>query len=729
MTGHETVSGEHLPDRTIVRGACPHDCPDTCALVITVENGRAVSVKGAEDHPPTNGFLCTKVNRYLERTYRDARVLYPMKRIAGKGKGLFARISWDEALETIAAKFKQIAAQSGPQAILPYSYAGTMGLVQSQSMDRRFFHRLGASLLDRTICASAGAAGYKATIGASIGTDMERFADARLIIIWGGNPITSNVHLWPKILEAKRRGARLIAIDPYRSLTAEKCDQHLALLPGTDGALALAMMHVIIADELIDADYIAQYTLGFELLKERVVEWTPARAAAITGLSAETIIQFAREYAKTKPAAIRLNYGMQRHAGGGMAVRTIACLPALIGAWRDPAGGVLLSTSGTYGVNTYQLERPDLIPPGTRTINMSAIGDALLGFQRVARTRDKHGTGSLSIEEKKIPLDPPVRAIYVYNSNPVAIAPESQKVIAGFKRDDLFTVVHEIFQTDTADYADIVLPATTQLEQFDVHKSYGHLYVLANNPAIAPLGEAKPNSEVFRLLADRMGFTDDFFRDSDEELGRQAFDYSQESMQGINLIDLKERGWQRLNVPATFAPFAEGNFPTPSGKCEFFSETLERQGMDPLPTFIAPRESAQTAPQLAVKYPLAIISPPAHNFLNSSFANLPSFLKAEKEPFLEIHPDDAGARGIRSGDLARIFNDRGAFTARARVSDKARNGVVVALSVWWKKLTRDGTNANEVTSQRLTDLGAAATFYDALVEVEKAEPGCSKEEQ
>ena len=692
--------------KQIIRAACPHDCPDTCAMLVTVENGKAIKIEGAKDHPTTNGFLCTKVNRYLERTYSDQRVLYPMKRVGAKGKGVFARISWDEALETIAEKFKAVADEFGPQAILPYSYAGTMGLVQSQSMDRRFFHKLGASLLDRTICATAGAAGYKVTIGASIGTDMERFDEAKLIVIWGGNPQTSNVHLMPKILAAKRRGAKLIAIDPYRSLTAEKCQQHLALLPGTDGALALAMMHVIIAENLIDADYISKYTLGFELLQERVQDYPPSRVATITGLSEETIINFAREYATTKPAVIRLNYGMQRHAGGGMAVRNIACLPALIGAWRDAAGGILLSSSGTFSLNTNALERPDFIPSGTRTINMSAIGDALLGVWR-------HPDNSTT------PLNPPVKSLYVYNSNPVAIAPDSGKVIAGFAREDLFTVVHEIFQTDTADYADIVLPATTQLEQFDVHKAYGHLYVLANNPAIAPLGEAKPNSEVFRLLAARMGFDDPCFADSDEAIGAQAFNYDHERMRTIDFATMKTQGWQRLNVPEHYAPFAEGNFPTPSGQCEFFSETLAKQGMDPLPTYIPPRESVQTAPQLATKYPLAMISPPAHSFMNSSFANLPSFLAAEKEPFIQIHPDDAGVRGINDGALVRVYNARGSFQLKARVTDKARAGVVVALSVWWKKLTQDGGNANDVTSQELTDLGAAATFYDALVEVER----------
>jgi anaerobic selenocysteine-containing dehydrogenase len=702
-------------NRQTVRGACPHDCPDTCSFFVTVENGRAVKIEGAEDHPTTNGFLCTKVNRYLERTYSPQRVLYPMKRVGEKGKGLFERISWDEALDTIAAKFKEIAADN-PQAILPYSYAGTMGFVQSQSIDRRFFHKLGASLLARTICADAGAAGYRATIGLSVGTDPEQYGNSKLILIWGSNVITSNVHLWPKILEAKRKGAKVIAIDPYRSLTAEKCDEHLAPLPGSDGALALAMMHVIVKENLIDRDYVERYTLGFELLRERVTEYPPSRVATITGLGEEVIVRLAREYATTKPAVIRMNYGLQRHAGGGMAVRAISCLPALVGAWRDAAGGATLSTSGAFGIDAQALERPDLIWNNPRTINMSAIGDALLGYQRVQR----HSVDAAPAERLE-PLDPPVRAVYVYNSNPVTIAPDSRSVIAGFKRDDLFTVVHEIFQTDTADYADILLPATTQLEHFDIHKAYGHLYMLVNKPAIEPLGEAKPNSEVFRLLAERMGFTEDCFKESDEEIASHAINRDHPRMKGMTFEGLKEKGWMRLGVPETYAPFAEGNFFTPSGKCEFFSETLARQGLDPLPTYIPPRESAQTAPALAKKYPLSIISPPAHNFLNSSFANLPTFLKAEKEPYLEIHPADAEARGVSNGDRVRVFNDRGEFNLKARVSEKSRRGVVVALSVWWKKLSSDGGNANDVTSQGLTDLGAGATFYDALVEVEKAQ--------
>jgi len=686
-----------IPIRTVVRGACPHDCPDTCAMLITVEDGRAVEVRGAPDHPPTSGTLCTKVARYLERTYSDQRVLHPMRRVGKKGEGRFERISWDEALDTIAERFGAIArSPEGPEAIVPYSYAGTMGLLQYGSMDRRFFHRLGASLLDRTICATAGKAGWVATIGAAMGTDVEQFENSRLILIWGSNPVTSNLHLWARVQEAKRRGARLIAIDPYRSLTAEKCHEHVALLPGTDAALALGMMQVLFAEDLVDHDYIARYTLGVEALRERAAEFPPERVAQICGIAPDTVTALARMYATTRPAVIRVNYGMQRHAGGGNAIRAVACLPALVGAWRDPAGGALLSSSGTYPVNTPALERPDLIRGTPRTINMSTIGDDLLDAK-----------------------DPPIRAIYVYNSNPVAVAPEAAKVAAGFARDDLFCVVHEIFKTDTADYADILLPATTQLEQLDVHTSYGHLYMLANNPSIAPLGEAKPNTEVFRQLAARMGFTEPCFGDTDDDIARQALLYDHPRAAGITWDELKSRGFQRLAVPEAYAPFAAGGFPTPSGKCELYSETLARQGHDPLPTFVPPRESVRSNPELAQRYPLAFISPPARNFLNSSFANLPAFVAEEKAPRLEIHPEDARARAIETGERVRIFNDRGSFTAVARVSERARTGVVVAPSIWWKKLSPDGANANAVTGQALTDLGRAATFYDCLVEVER----------
>src|SRR5512135_2294489 len=571
---------------SVVRAACPHDCPDTCAMLVTVEDGRAIEIRGAPDHPTTAGVLCTKVARYLDRTYSPDRLRHPMRRIGRKGEGRFARISWDEALDEIATRFRQIAESAeGPQAILPYSYAGTMGLLQGQSMDRRFFHRLGASLLDRTICSSAGKAGWGAVVGASMGMDLEEYANSGLILIWGSNPVTSNLHFWTRAQEAKRRGAKLVAIDPWRSATADKCHEHVALLPGTDGALAFGIMHVLIAEGLVDRDYVDRHTIGFDALASRAAEWTPERAARSCGIAPEQVRRLAREYGTIQPAAIRLNYGMQRVHGGGNAVRAIACLPALVGAWRHPAGGALLSSSGTYPVDTAALERPDLIRGTPRTINMSTIGDALTRLD-----------------------DPPVRAIYVYNSNPVAVAPESSRVVAGFSREDLFCVVHEIFRTDTADYADILLPATTQLEQTDVHSSYGHLYALANNPAIAPLAEALPNTEVFRRLAARMGFTEPCFGDSDDDLARQAFRADDPRMRGIGWETLKTTGWHRLDLPRPYAPFAQGGFPTPSGKCEFWSERMQQARFDPLPDHVPPYESAASNPELARRYPLAFIS-------------------------------------------------------------------------------------------------------------------------
>jgi len=690
------VPDADLQARRVIRAACPHDCPDTCAMLVTVEHGRAISIRGAADHPPTQGVLCTKVARYLDRTYSPDRVLHPLRRAGPKGSGRFERISWDDAIGEIAARFRSLSdSTDGPQSILPYSYAGNMGLLNYGSMDRRFFHRLGASLLDRTICASAGKAGWASVVGASVGMDIEQVVDARLIVIWGGNPVTSNLHFWTRAQEAKRRGAKLIAIDPYRSATAEKCHEHIALMPGTDAALAFGVMHVLIRDGLVDRDYVDRHTLGYDELAARAAEWTPARVAAACRITVGEVESLARDLGTIKPAAIRLNYGMQRHAGGGNAVRTVACLPALTGAWRDAAGGALLSTSGAYPVDSAALERPDLIRGKPRTINMSAIGDALLE------------------------ADPPVRAIFVYNSNPVAVAPESAKVVRGFARDDLFVVVHDLFMTDTADYADIVLPATSQLEQVDVHHSYGHFHVQANNRAIAPLGEAVPNTELFRRLAAAMGYDEPCFRDSDDDLARVAFRRDDARMAGYDWEALKRDGFRRMALPATFAPFAEGGFPTASGRCEFASATLERAGQDRLPTVILPRESADTSPALAARYPLAFLSPPARNFLNSSFANLPAFVAEEGEPRLVIHPRDAQARSIAEGDPVRIHNDRGAFHARAEVSERARPGVVVAPSVWWRKLAPGGENANAVTSQALTDLGAAATFYDCLVEVTK----------
>jgi anaerobic selenocysteine-containing dehydrogenase len=668
-------------------------------MTVDVEDGRAVAIGGDPDHRFTRGFLCAKVNRYLERVYSPDRVLHPMKRVGRKGEGRFERISWDEALGLVAGRLATIARAHGPQAILPYSYAGNMGLLGFGSMDRRFFHALGASLLDRTICSSAGAHGYKATVGKTIGFDPEAVVHARLIVAWGANIVSSNVHFWPFVEEARRRGARLVCVDPYRSRTAEKADWHIAPLPGTDAALALGMMHVVFRDGLEDRDWLERHTVGHAELRERAREWTPARAAQTTGLRPEEIEAFAREYATTRPSAIRLNYGLNRHAGGGMAVRTVACLPAVVGAWRDAGGGALLSTSGTFPVDGDALERPDLAPPGTRTINMSQLG-RVLNDERLA---------------------PPVKALFVYNSNPAAVAPEQEAVRRGLLREDLFVVVHEQFQTDTADFADVLLPATTTLEHYDVHKAYGHLGISLSRPAIAPLGEALPNTELFRRLAARMGLDHECLRESDEEMARQAFKWDHPFMSGITFERLEREGSVRLSVPEPFVPFAEGGFPTPSGKCELLSEKLGAEGHDPLAGYVPPREGPTSAPELARRFPLAFISPPAHHFLNSTFSAQPTLLRREGDASVTIHPEDAAPRGISEGATVRVFNDRGSFLARARLSDAARRGVVVGLSIWWPKLCPGGRNANAVTSQELTDMGGGATFFDALVEVEGVE--------
>ncbi|MEB0055554.1 molybdopterin oxidoreductase family protein [Variovorax sp. LG9.2] len=668
-----------------VLGACPHDCPDTCALVTTVQDGKAIKLQGNADHFHTGGVLCTKVSRYIERNDHAERLVQPLKRVGPKGTGQFEPVTWEVALDDIAARLKSIASVN-PEAILPYSYAGTMGLVQGESMDRRFFHKLGASLLDRTICSTAGGEAMVYTLGGKVGMRVEFFAEAKLILIWGSNSIGSNLHFWRHAQAAKRAGARLVCIDPRKTETADKCDEHIALLPGTDAALALALMHELIVNDWLDHDYIAQHTLGWGALRERALQWPPSRAAAVCGVPEAQIVALAQAYGTTKPAAIRLNYGMQRVRGGGNAARAVACLPALVGAWRHRAGGLLLSSSGQYPVDRVALHRPDLMPsPRPRTINMSAIGDALLDAAH------------------------PVEAIVVYNSNPVAVAPDSGKVVAGFAREDLFTVVLEQFQTDTADYADYLLPATTQLEHWDIHTSYGHTDVLLNRPAVAPRGEARSNAWVFRELARRMEFDEPCFSDDDEAICRSAFaegaiDYAQLLAQGFTSVKLPE------------APFAEGNFPTPSGRCEFFSARLQAQGQDGLPDHVPNYEPAGSS----TEYPLAMISPPARNFLNSTFVNVRSLRAIEVEPLLEIHADDAAARGIEDGTTVRVFNSRGEHRCRAEVSRRTRPGVVHGMGIWWRKLGMDGTNVNQLTSQRLTDIGRGPTFYDCLVQVERA---------
>jgi len=692
-------SSAAAPD--VVRGACPHDCPDTCATLVTVQDGRATRIQGDPDHPVTRGFLCAKVNRYLERSYHPERVLTPLRRAGAKGSGAFVEASWEEALDDIARRLNAIrASPEGPQAILPYSYAGTMGLVQSESIDRRFFHLIGASKLDRTICATAGAMGMTMTLGANRGADAEEVPNADLVLLWGTNTLTSNPHLWPFVLEARAKGAPVLCIDPIRTRTAEQCDEWIPIRPGTDAALALGMMHVIFAEGLEDRDYLARHTLGEEELRERVEEYPPGRVAGITGIPAERVASLARQYARARAAFLRVNYGLQRHAGGAMAVRTIACLPAVVGHWRHPGGGVQLSAGANFAFNKAALQREDLSPPGTRTVNMSLLGRAL--------TEADAGAGG-----------PPVRALVVYNSNPAAVAPDHGAVVRGLAREDLFTVVLEHFRTDTCDWADWVLPATTQLEHWDVHYAYGHLYATLNRPAIAPLGEALPNTEIFRRLAARMGLDHPALRDDDPTLIRQALASGDPRMATVTWEALLERGWVRLALPRPFAPFAEGGFPTPSGKCEFRSERMASMGLDPLPAFTPPYEFPEHVPELAARYPLTLISSPAHQFLNSTFVNVERLRRGAREPEVALHPSDAQRRGIGEGDPVVVENDRGSFRARARVREGIREGVAWAPGVWWAKLSPDGVNVNATTSQRLTDMGEGPVFYDNLVEISR----------
>lgn len=687
---------------TVVRGACPHDCPDTCAMLVTVEDGRAVRVAGDPEHPFTNGFLCTKVNRYVERTYHKDRLQHPMRRIGRKGEGKFERISWDEAISEIADRLGEIVnSPDGPQAILPYSYAGTMGMVQGESMDRRFFHRIGASKLDRTICSTPGMMGMRMTVGASVGADSEGIPQSDLVLLWGTNTLTSNPHMWPFVLQAREKGAKVICIDPIRTRTAAQCDDWLGIRPGTDAALALGIMHVLFDRGLEDRDYLAKYTLGESELRARVKEYPPSRVSQITGLPEGKIVELAEMYGRAKAAFIRVNYGLQRHYGGGMAVRTIACLPAVSGHWRRAGGGVQLSTSANFAFDKAALHRTDL-GPATRTINMIRLGEAL--------TSRDGGVGG-----------PPVRALVVYNSNPAAVAPDRNMVLKGMAREDLFTVVLEHFQTDTADWADIVLPATTQLEHWDLHLAYGHHYVSLNRPSIAPLGEAKPNSEIFRLIAARMGLNEPCFRDSDEAIIRQALASTSKKLEGVTFEKLAEKGWMRLNVPTPYLPFAEGGFLTPSGKCEFYSERMKEMGLDPVPGYTPPYESPERDAALVQRFPLTLISSPAHQFLNTTFVNVETLKRSAREPECIIHPSDAERRGIGVGMRVAVHNDRGVFTAVARVDAGIREGVVWAPSIWWGKFAKDGANANQTTSQRETDMGHGPVFYDNQVEVSLAD--------
>jgi len=712
----------------VVHTVCSHDCPDSCGVLVTVnEEGRAIKVQGDPAHPVTQGFLCGKVAKYLDRVYAPDRVLYPLKRKPGAAKGpqprgsemnAFERVTWDEALDGIAARLKETAERYGPESILPYSYAGTMGILGYGSMDRRFFHRLGASQLDRTICAEAGGQAWNHVYGRKLGTPTEDFRLARLIVAWGANIHGNNIHLWPMVEQARRNGARLIVIDPYQTRTAKLADWHIAIRPGTDVALALGMMHVILRDGLDDRPYIDAMTHGFAELAERTRTYTPDHVAALTGMTASEVEALAREYATTRPAVIRLNYGVQRSENGGTAVRAIAMLPALTGAWKHRGGGGQLSTSGAFRWNEDALRRPDLAlrsPLGrlARTVNMSTLGYALTQLGRNGHAHQ----------------GPPVHALFVYNSNPGAIAPNHNAVVRGFMRDDLFTVVHEQFFTDTTDYADYVLPATTFLEHTDAQGAYGHYFVQWSHQAIEPPGEARSNVWLFSRLAQRMGFEEECFGDTPEEMIGQALGVNgtghstNRGMEHITVDELKAMGhvplsFHRQPESAPFQPFVAGELPTPSGKVEFYSETLAALGLDPLPAFVPPTESRWGTE--AKRYPLELLGRKNDNYMNSTFANHAGHRKMEarKAGMLEMHPVDAAARGIADGDRVRIFNGRGELRLSALLTDTLPTGVI-ACRLDWAKFHPDAVNVNALTSERLTDIGAAPTFYSVLVEVEK----------
>lgn len=728
----------------IVAGVCPHDCPDTCSWQVAVDQrtGQAVDLWGVADHPVTQGRLCGKVDRYLERVYHPQRLTTPLRRTGPKGSGQFEAVSWSEALQAIATRLARVIDTDGAQAVLPYSYAGTMGLLQGEGMAQRFFNRMGASHLARTICSEAGFVGYQYTLGRATGMETEAYAHARLILIWGSNTLTSNLHLWPFIQTARKTGARVIVIDPAQTRTARAADEWIPIRPGTDSALALAMMQVIVAEKLHDIDYVKQYTLGFDALQERLQQWSPERAERITGIPADRIRDLARAYATTRPAAIRMNYGLQRHAGGGMASRTIACLPALVGAWRELGGGIQLSTSGLFPFDYTSLRRPDLLAGATpRTLNMIRLGDALsLDPARLALAH--HHPRPVDPVPTAKEAGPPVKALVVYNSNPAAVCPQQGAVLAGLRREDLFTVVLEQFQTDTADYADYILPATTQLEHWDIVRAYGHHFVGLNRPAIAPLGEALPNSEIFRRLAAAMGYTDSCFAQSDQEI-LQEFVTAQTDPLFATLTweALESQGYSRLNLPDPYLPFAQGNFATPSGKCEFYSQSMAQDGYDPLPNYTPPQvldpvrhaslpDGAETGTDdraADAQIPgysaaesenwLICISPPAHSFLNSTFANVERFLEREGAPAVWIHPQDAAARRVGNGQLVTLWNDLGQVALTARVTEEIMPGTVLAPGIWWSKLSPDGCNINQLTPQDEADMGGGALFYDVRVQV------------
>jgi anaerobic selenocysteine-containing dehydrogenase len=711
---------------TTVRGACPHDCPDTCAFIYHVKGDKLVNVVGDPDHPMTRGGLCAKLHDFANHHYNPDRVLYPLRRVGPKGSGEFTRISWDDALEEIKTRWTSVIDTYGSQAIMPHCYLGHQGTLNGLTSGDAFFNRLGSTVAEKSYCESGSSTAWLMTVGPTGGLDVESMAYSKYIIVWAMNMTSTNLHGWPFVLEARRKGAKIVVIDPVRNRTAKQADWHIPLRPGTDGALAIGMINVIISEGLVDDDYVEKYTVGFEELKARAAEYPVERVSEITGIPAEDILQLSREYATTHPSAIRQGVALERSRGGTQAIRAITCLPALVGAWRHVGGGTVEMPIWDFPFRFDNICRPDWIPPGTRVINELDLGPALLG-EPVAL-----GPGGQRIE-----VDPPIMSLFVHDSNPVSQAPAQGKLVQGLMRDDLFTICHELFISETALYADIVLPATMQGEQYDLMVTWGHLYMMLNQPAVSPAGECVPNIECFRRLAKTMGFTDRYWDMTDDELLLEFYDWDSPQLQGITLDLLKEKGWARLNVgePDKRAPHAEGNFKTASGKCEFktsytenfvvpvwrsmYEECQPSEPIDQLPDYLPPYESPISNPELAKQYPLSLLTPKPHAFLNSQYGNEQHQMRLQGEQKITIHPEAAAARGIAPGDMVRVFNDRGLLEAPAVFSTDVPPGIVMANVGYWARNNRSNTSVNVLTSQNHSVLGMAGTYNDTLVEVVK----------
>ena len=695
-------------------GSCPHDCPDTCSMIYQVEDGVLIGVRSNKEHPVTRGGLCVKVKDYEKRHNHPDRVLYPLRRSGPKGSKQFERISWDKALDEIASRWRTIIDEYGPQAIIPNSYLGHQGLMNGLNGGDAFFNRLGATVCERTYCGEGSSTAWLLTLGPSSGVDPESMAHSKYIVVWGCNMVSTNLHAWPFVEKAKQNGAKVVVIDPIKSRTAKQADWHISPRVGTDGALAMAMINTIIEENLVDQDYVDNYTVGYKELAERAKERTPEWAEKITGISADDIRTLAREFASTDPAVIRIGVALERNWGGCQAIRAILCIPALTGAWRAVGGGVYAFTFWEHPYNLDVISQPNFIPEGTRVVNNLQIGRALTG---------------------EMQLYPPIQSMMCWNTNPVTQSPESDKIIKGLLREDLFLVSAEHFISDTAAYADIVLPAAMGAEIEDIILSWGHNYLSYTTKCIDPPGEAVSNREIFRRLATRMGFKDECLHWSDSECLEHFIDWDSPACEGITLDVLREHGFARVNLgdPSTRAPHKEGNFPTDTGKCEMLAAGAANgnfvggpwrqmydgfQGgepLDTLPDYLPSKENAETNPDLAKKYPLNIITPKSHGFLNSCYGNMDHKIKGQGEQFILVNETDANERGIKNGDSIRVFNDRGEYEGLAKISDDVSTGLIVTTLGYWRQLN-NGT-VNVVSSADFADMGHAPLVCDTLVQI------------